>query len=107
MSITKKEVKIKLKKIVLALILVIIVMQLIACGYYAEPEHMLYPRAVYVSEIKLEDDIVVFEDGAGFTWEFTGVEDWGVGDVAAMLMDDNGTPETIYDDYVIETWYGW
>ena len=96
-----------MKKIVLALIFTIIAMQLIACGCYAEPEHYLYPRAVMVDEIKLESDTVVFKDGAGFTWEFEGVEDWAVGDVAAMLMDDNGTPENILDDYVIEIWYGW
>lgn len=96
-----------MKKIVLALIFVILAMQLIACSCYAEPEHSLYPRAVMVDKIKLESDTVVFKDGAGFTWEFEEVEDWAEGDVAAMLMDDNATPENILDDYVINIWYGW
>lgn len=95
-----------MKKIVLALILLIIMAEFM-CACNHEPEHTLYPRAVMVDEIKLESDTVVFKDGAGFTWEFEGVEDWAEGDVAAMLMDDNGTPENILDDYVINIWYGW
>lgn len=96
-----------MKKIVLALILLIIASGIVMCACTNEPEHNVYPRAAFVSEIKSEDDIVVFADGAGFTWEWAGIEDWGVGDVAAMLMDDNGTPNSIYDDSIVMVRYGW
>ena len=96
-----------MKKIVLALILLIIASGIVMCACTNEPEHNVYPRAAFVNEIKLKDDIVVFEDGAGFAWECQTIEDWVVGDVVAMLMDDNGTPNSIYDDYIIAVEYGW
>ena len=71
----------------------------------AEPEHSVYPLTVRVVELDHDAGVVVCVDGAGNGWEFYGVEDWQVGDFASLLMDDNGTPNTIYDDVITMTHY--
>ena len=66
----------------------------------AEPEHSIYPLTAQIVELDHNADVVVCVDGIGNCWEFYGVEDWQVGDFASLLMDDNGTTETIYDDVI-------
>ena len=66
----------------------------------AEPEHSIYPLTAQIVELDHNADVVVCVDGIGNYWEFYGVEDWQVGDFASLLMDDNGTTETIYDDVI-------
>ena len=66
----------------------------------AEPEHSIYPLTVQVVELDHDADVVVCVDETGNCWEFYGVEDWQVGNFASLLMDDNGTTETIYDDVI-------
>ena len=70
-----------------------------------EPEHSVYPLTVQVVELDREADVVVCVDDAGNGWEFYGVEDWQVGDFASLLMDNNGTTETIYDDVITMAHY--
>lgn len=70
-----------------------------------EPEHSVYPLTVVVIELDREGDIVTCVDGADNFWEFYGVEDWQTGDFASLLMDDNGTPNSIYDDVITMTLY--
>lgn len=69
------------------------------------PKHEIYPLTVQVIELDREGDIVTCVDGADNFWEFYGVEDWQTGDFASLLMDDNGTPENIYDDVITMTLY--
>ena len=71
----------------------------------AEPEHSVYPLTAQVVEVNQENDLVACVDGAGNVWEFYGAEDWQMGDFASLLMDDNGTPETIYDDIITMAQY--
>lgn len=71
----------------------------------AEPEHNLYPMAAMVCELEEENDLVVIEDFNGNLWEFDGVEDWMVGDVCAVLMNDNATPDNICDDVIEQVRY--
>lgn len=66
----------------------------------------VYPLAVTVDSVNRVSDTVQCYDGAGNLWEFSGVEDWFPGDVAALLMDDNATPWTISDDKVLGVRYG-
>ena len=63
-----------------------------------------YPATMYVADIVEEEDLVVLQDSEGFQWEFYGVEDWFVGDLASVLMYDNGTTE-IYDDQIMKVRY--
>ncbi len=59
-----------------------------------------YPLSGIVQEINFATDEVIVEDGAGNLWSFFGVEDWNVGDIAAMIMRDMNTKE-IADDQII------
>lgn len=64
-----------------------------------------YPKTAQVIELDPMLDTVACIDGAGNKWEFYGVEDWQIGDFVSLLMDDNGTPNTIYDDQITMTLY--
>lgn len=49
---------------------------------------------------------VTFADGAGRSWSWIDDSgDWFTGDFVATIMDDNGTPETVYDDLVVDAKY--
>jgi hypothetical protein len=105
----RKEMK-KMKKFFgwLSLVLWILVAAILGGminQWINEPKHEIYPLTVQVIELDREDDIVTCVDGAGNGWEFYGVEDWQIGDFASLLMDNNGTPETIYDDVITMTHY--
>lgn len=65
----------------------------------------IYPSCGVVRSVNRAMDCVVVEDGAGLCWAFYGVEDYDVGDVVAMTMEDMGT-ESVYDDRVIDALYG-
>ena len=88
----------------------LLLIALIAFGWMdynktTEPEHSVYPLTVVVIELDREGDIVTCVDGADNFWEFYGVEDWQTGDFASLLMDDNGTPNIIYDDVITMAHY--
>ena len=77
---------------------------------HKEPVHEQYARAAVVYCIDEAEDTVTFIDGCGFIWAIKGVFDWEQGDLAALLMDNNGTSGTIGDDIVVDAWYsslGW
>lgn len=63
-----------------------------------------YPETAVVVALGIEDDLVVLKDSNGQHWCFSGTEDWMVGDVAALMMYDNGT-EIIYDDEIVTAQY--
>ena len=63
-----------------------------------------YGKSAEVTEIDLENNIVIFEDPTGNLWEWEGVEDWFTGDRAALVMNDQGTA-TIYDDAILNVKY--
>lgn len=69
-----------------------------------QPPGREYPIAGIVDSIDRENDTVLVVDGAGNVWEFTGCEDYYLGDVVAFIMNDNGTPE-IFDDYIVKARY--
>lgn len=66
----------------------------------------VYPRCGTVIEVNYDEDVVVVADEADQVWVFEGCEDWMEGDLAAMIMDDNGTPDSIYDDVILDVLYG-
>ena len=75
-----------------------------------EPEHEQYAHSAVVYYIDETKDTVTFIDGCGLRWKIKGVFDWEQGDLAALLMDNNGTSSTISDDIVVDAWYsslGW
>lgn len=64
----------------------------------------LYALTTCVVTVDQITDTVTVEDSNGNLWDFFGCEDWTVGDICSMVMDDNGTTE-IYDDIIINTRY--
>lgn len=63
-----------------------------------------YPAAGVVVGFEPESDIVLVEESNGTIWAFEGIEDWQLGDLAALLMDDSGT-ELIFDDQIVLAHY--
>ena len=68
-------------------------------------DHVFYPLTAQVVDLNREADTVTCVDGAGRMWAFCGVEDWQINDLASLLMDNNGTVKTIYDDIIIMAHY--
>lgn len=96
-------------------VIIVIIMALLAHACYLEGKHAgademmshIYPMSGIVTEVNRQEDRVVVTDSTGNEWEFDGAEDWRTGDIAAMIMEDNGTEE-IYDDEIIDVQYdGW
>ena len=93
--------------VILFVLLVIAVISFIwlECNKTAEHDHSVYPLTVQIVELDHNANVVVCVDGIGNCWEFYGVEDWQVGDFASLLMDNNGTTETVYDDVITMACY--
>ena len=59
-----------------------------------------YPETFIVVAVDEDHDFITLMDFNGFTWTWYGVDDWMIGDIAAAIMDSNGT-EFIADDEII------
>ena len=70
-----------------------------------KPAIKQYPACGIVVANDERSETITVEDFNGNHWKFNGIEDWIEGDIAVMIMDDNGTP-TIYDDKIISVRYG-
>lgn len=66
----------------------------------------IYPRCGVIVRMDYEEDIVTVEDAAGLFWKFGGCEDYDLGDIVLMLMQEAGEPNYILDDFIIHTEYG-
>lgn len=71
----------------------------------AAPQSSIYPDAMVVDEIDRAADVVYIKTCAGLVYSFEGVEDWMIGDLAAVIMDDNGTPDNVKDDIILTVKY--
>lgn len=93
-----------------AIVIIILVAALVfgLCGVLMNqllnPAANSYALTTKVVELNRENDVVVCENFNGNLWEFYGCEDWQLGDIASLLMDDNGT-STIYDDEIVSARY--
>ena len=63
-----------------------------------------YPQTFVVTEVNQAADTITLEDFNGYTWTYEGAEDWLPGDIAAAIMDDNGT-DIIFDDSIKQLRY--
>lgn len=63
-----------------------------------------YPGLLRISEVR--DSVIVGVDANGNEWLFCDpCEDWQNGDLCAVIFDDKGTPNYIYDDVITEMRY--
>lgn len=60
----------------------------------------LYPLTTAVIDVDNTTNVVSCEDNNGYVWEFEGVENWKIGDVATMIMYNNNT-DTIFDGEIV------
>ena len=66
-----------------------------------------YPTCGKIVKIDRYETLVYIKDFSGNIWTFEGVEDWAIGDIVAMIMDNMNT-EIIYDDEIKMVRYcGW
>lgn len=69
----------------------------------------LYDRHYALSgeiwELDYNNDIVTVRDFSGHLWTFSGCEDWMLGDICNMIMDNHNT-DNIYDDQIKKVTYG-
>ena len=66
-----------------------------------------YPATMKVIAISPTTDVVTMETATGHMYEMTGVEDYLVGDLVSLIMDDKETTE-IADDEILDARYaGW
>lgn len=68
------------------------------------PTVNIYARMGAVVELNTEEDYFTIEDTSGNLWMIDNVEDWEVGDLCALAMNNVGTP-SIYDDEIISATY--
>lgn len=72
----------------------------------------IYPDTFLVTAVNLDTDEVYLwsfgrRDGCGNELVITGVEDWMEGDIASVIMFDNGSQE-VFDDTIVDIRYaGW
>ena len=71
-------------------------------GFLSSKVNDLYPATGVITDIS--DDVVTYEDFNGFKWQFYGAEDFSIGDVVSVMMNDNNTPE-IFDDEIVKVRY--
>lgn len=64
-----------------------------------------YTRTGLIVDLDYDTDTVTVVDGCGFAWQFTGCEDYCVGDLVEMLMQEAGDPKNIFDDAIYSTCY--
>lgn len=64
-----------------------------------------YPKTTICLAVNRQTDIVTVADCNGTKWTFNGCRDFEEGDLIALIMSDNGTPETILDDKVLTARY--
>lgn len=77
-------------------------------GALAEEEDVVegyYPLTAVVVDLDYDEDVLILEDGAELVWEFEGIEDFEIGDIVSLLMWDNNTPDSIYDDVILLVYY--
>ena len=64
---------------------------------------LIYPASMVVTDVR--GDVVTMETATGHIYEMDGAEDWSPGDLAALIMWNNGTPDDVTDDVIISARY--
>ena len=65
----------------------------------------IYPNAGRIESVDEKTDTFCIVDDNGDIWEMYGIEDFQEGDYVGMIMDTNGTENTIYDDIILTVKY--
>lgn len=63
-----------------------------------------YPATMVIYCVDYRLDVVYITDGY-HNYYFVGVEDLYIGDTLSLIMSDNGTPNTVKDDIILDYRY--
>ena len=101
-----------IKKIVNVVIVVVVLSVICLLSYVsgqnanAKAEVNYYPSLLAVQEIDNENSWIYAKDANGNLWAFEGDnEDWQIGDYVAVIFNDFGTSENVYDDEIVQIKY--
>lgn len=76
---------------------------LMTCG--EEPRKPAdYPKVAKVIDIDYDNNVMTLMDCVGNCWEWEDIEDYEIGDLCGMIMNDNATDQ-IYDDIIVQIRY--
>lgn len=64
-----------------------------------------YPKTTVCLAVNHQTDTVTVADCNGTEWKFSGCQDFEEGDLIALIMNDNGTQNYIWDDTVVTARY--
>lgn len=101
-----------MKKMISARVILVVIVCGVCIGANANEgrnfnENHIYSLTTVVEYVDYDHDKVYCKDFNGEVWYFNGCEDWIEGDIASMVMFDNGS-KIIYDDEIISIKYcGW
>lgn len=65
----------------------------------------MYPKTTICLAVNHQTDTVTVADCNGTKWKFSGCQDFEEGDLIALIMNDNGTQNYIWDDTVVTARY--
>lgn len=74
-------------------------------GSVKEPAKATYPKTTVCLAVNHQTDTVTVADCNGTEWQFAGCQDFEEGDLIALIMNDNDTPDNIWDDTVVTARY--
>lgn len=68
----------------------------------------IYSTTTMVTNVDYDADVVTIQTFSGIEYQFEGCEDWYEGDICTVTIWNNNTPNTVYDDEILQTRYsGW
>ena len=95
---------IKQKMAALLTVGAIVAVNIPASGAAQKLPEGVYPKAGVVVSVDDAKDVIEIETYAGVKYSWHGAEDWQIGDIAALIMYDNGTPQ-VADDAILAVRY--
>ena len=90
------------------IIAILLVFMMVGIAYHAgmqDGRRGMYPDTAIIVGLHREADLVTVCDVGGIVRQFRGCEDYALGDLVRMMMDDNGTPHNCLDDKIVLAWY--
>ena len=64
-----------------------------------------YPHTAQVVGLNYHTDTVIVKTATGIFYSFYGTEDYMIGDLVSLTMDNSATPDNVIDDVIVEVRY--
>lgn len=95
----------RIKNLIIGLAGLCVSSAILVYGSVKEPVKATYPKTTVCLAVNHQTNTVTVADCNGTNWQFTGCQDFEEGDLIALIMDDNATPDNIWDDNIITARY--